>query len=217
MSTAEQLNLKQVFRGFNKPIFNPSLVYLVRANGTVTQHPCFRNSIFEKILCRSAFRKQFGLKQCDATLNIGIARTKTPASPEYNNPFYNISEDEERLRKERLKKMQSSQFQMLNVHWAAEQLVTSIKSKKNVKSVIFDFLRDVKIMFRLWRSSSLLKGVRVEVKGRLGRKKKALSQKAIFSLGSVPLSTVRAKIDFDQRAIQTKLGSIGFKLWFCYA
>jgi len=235
MSIQQHTDFNAIFKNLTKLKYNFSLRNLIRApfNTNTLQNQCFRTVNFEKVLCRSAFRKQFGLKQCAANLNTGFAFTHMSKDrflaleqkqKEKHLHFENLFGPKRHtgvlksiISKPKLHlKSKSETMVVLNVHWAAEQLVRTIKQKHNVKGVINGFIRDVKTLFRLWRSSSALKGVKVVVKGRLGRKKKALAQYAQFSAGVVPLSTVRAKIDFDQRVINTRFGSLGLKLWLCY-
>jgi hypothetical protein len=274
---------RAIFNKCTKPDYkNFSLTSLMRAPlflNNQLQQQCFRTAHFEKVLCRSAFRKQFGLKQCSAHVNTGLALTHTNTytnttdtdtntnmssdtnmsndtnrsrgsvgsvfivkQETYEKPTHfhyeyvlgpnkdslhqgtkasKIQEQEQKRRIRRLSgfskvKDSYTKSSIINVHWAAEQLVQSIVEKKNARAVIQDFIRDVQILFRLWGSVSSLKGVKVVVKGLLSRKR-GMSQKTIFSVGAVPESTVKAHVDFHQRVIQTKLGSVGLKLWLCYA
>lgn len=256
MSIRQQTDFNAISKLLTKSEYNFSLISLIRAplNTNALQHQCFRTVNFEKGLCRSAFRKQFGLKQCAANLSTAFALTHMShggflaeeqllKQEQTHLPFENLlgpkrhvmtgeggsppkGGGEQRLKSIASKpklhfksknKRETNNVVVINVHWAAEQLARSIQQKQNVKAVIHEFIRDVKTLFRLWRSASALKGVKVVVKGRLGRKKKALAQHAHFSAGVVPLSTVQAKIDFDQRVIKTRFGSLGLKLWLCYA
>jgi len=54
-------------------------------------------------------------------------------------------------------------------------------------------------------------GVKIELAGRLGGAEIARTQK--FAKGLIPLSTLRADIDFSSRAILTRYGKIGIKVW----
>lgn len=55
------------------------------------------------------------------------------------------------------------------------------------------------------------KGIRVEVSGRLNGAEMARKEKTI--LGSVPLHTIRADIDYALVTAQTPAGTIGVKVW----
>jgi len=55
------------------------------------------------------------------------------------------------------------------------------------------------------------KGVRVQLAGRLGGAEMARNEKAM--LGSIPLSTLRAKVDFGFAEAKTAQGHIGIKVW----
>lgn len=55
------------------------------------------------------------------------------------------------------------------------------------------------------------KGVRVQLAGRLGGAEMARNEKAM--LGSIPLSTLRAKIEYGTAEAKTAQGHIGIKVW----
>ena len=55
------------------------------------------------------------------------------------------------------------------------------------------------------------KGIRVQLAGRLGGAEMARNEKAM--LGSIPLSTLRAKVDFGFAEAATAQGNIGIKVW----
>jgi len=40
-----------------------------------------------------------------------------------------------------------------------------------------------------------------------------IARREKFSKGSIPLSTLRANIDFSQKATETRYGKIGVKVW----
>lgn len=55
------------------------------------------------------------------------------------------------------------------------------------------------------------KGVKIEISGRVGGAE--IARKERFSQGSIPLSTLRANIDFSQKAAETRYGKVGVKVW----
>ncbi|MDP1710688.1 MAG: 30S ribosomal protein S3 [candidate division WWE3 bacterium] len=55
------------------------------------------------------------------------------------------------------------------------------------------------------------KGVKIELAGRLGGAEIARTKK--MAKGSLPLSTLRADVDFSSRAVNTRYGKIGIKVW----
>jgi len=55
------------------------------------------------------------------------------------------------------------------------------------------------------------KGIKVQLAGRLGGAEMARREKAI--LGSIPLSTLRAKIDYGFAEASTAQGNIGCQVW----
>ena len=55
------------------------------------------------------------------------------------------------------------------------------------------------------------KGVKVQLSGRLGGSEMSRTEGA--NLGSIPLSTLRAKIDYGFSEAKTAQGHIGIKVW----
>ena len=55
------------------------------------------------------------------------------------------------------------------------------------------------------------KGIRMQMAGRLGGAEMARNEKAM--IGSIPLSTLRAKIDYGFAEASTAQGNIGIKVW----
>jgi small subunit ribosomal protein S3 len=55
------------------------------------------------------------------------------------------------------------------------------------------------------------KGIRMQLAGRLGGSEMSRSEKAM--LGSIPLSTLRAKVDYGFAEASTAQGNIGIKIW----
>jgi small subunit ribosomal protein S3 len=55
------------------------------------------------------------------------------------------------------------------------------------------------------------KGIRIQMAGRLGGAEMARNEKSMA--GSIPLSTLRAKIDYGFAEAKTAQGHIGIKVW----
>lgn len=58
------------------------------------------------------------------------------------------------------------------------------------------------------------KGIRILLSGRIGGAE--ISRRERFQSGSVPLSTMRERIDFARVPALTKSGYVGIKVWICY-
>jgi len=61
----------------------------------------------------------------------------------------------------------------------------------------------------------LIKGLRITFSGRMGGKK-GMAKTLTKTVGRVPLSTLREKVDFAKGVVHTKTGSLGVKVWICY-
>jgi small subunit ribosomal protein S3 len=55
------------------------------------------------------------------------------------------------------------------------------------------------------------KGIKIQLSGRLGGSEMARCEKGM--LGSIPLSTLRAKVDYGFTEASTPQGNIGIKVW----
>lgn len=109
-----------------------------------------------------------------------------------------------------------SGIQLLSSDWLLELLIDQVNNKKSVRAVINSQIRDVESLMSQMQSSSPVIGVRITATGRLGKKKKAMSQQVSRSIGRVPLGTFRQKVDYSQGLAVTKLGIVGLKVWVSY-
>lgn len=73
------------------------------------------------------------------------------------------------------------------------------------------FRRVLKSMLDQVEKNKSIKGVKIEVSGRLGGAE--MSRREWLSRGTVPLHTLRADIDFSRATAFTTYGAIGVKVW----
>ena len=73
------------------------------------------------------------------------------------------------------------------------------------------FRRILKSMLDQVEKNKIIKGVKIEVSGRLGGAE--MSRREWLSRGTVPLHTLRADIDFSKATAFTTYGAIGVKVW----
>jgi small subunit ribosomal protein S3 len=73
------------------------------------------------------------------------------------------------------------------------------------------FRRILKSMLDQVEKNRNVKGVKIEVSGRLGGAE--MSRREWLSRGTVPLHTLRADIDFSRATARTTYGAIGVKVW----
>lgn len=73
------------------------------------------------------------------------------------------------------------------------------------------FRRVLKSTLDQVEKSRIVKGVKIEVSGRLGGAE--MSRREWLSRGTVPLHTLRADIDFARATAYTTYGAIGVKVW----
>ncbi len=73
------------------------------------------------------------------------------------------------------------------------------------------FRRVMKMMLEQAMKNSTIKGVKIEMSGRLGGAE--MSRREWLSKGTLPLHTLRANVDFARATAHTTYGSIGVKAW----
>lgn len=73
------------------------------------------------------------------------------------------------------------------------------------------YRRILKTMLEQVGKNKNVKGIKIEVAGRLGGAE--ISRREWLSKGTVPLHTLRADIDFARATARTTYGSIGVKVW----
>jgi small subunit ribosomal protein S3 len=73
------------------------------------------------------------------------------------------------------------------------------------------FRRVLKTTLDQTDKNKLIKGIKVEVSGRLGGAE--MSRKEWLSKGTIPLQTLRADIDISRATARTTYGAIGVKVW----
>ncbi|CAL8412656.1 unnamed protein product [Dictyota dichotoma] len=92
-----------------------------------------------------------------------------------------------------------------------QNIRTRSKRKKHT-----DFTRFLKQGIEIFDSKKKIKGIKIQLKGRFGYKPKGRSKIWKYQLGSLPLSQIRAVIQYRSQQAQTKLGSVGIKTWIYY-
>lgn len=93
----------------------------------------------------------------------------------------------------------------LNAYLVASQIADQLIKRLPHKSVCNQAMSRV--------TSAGAKGIKILLSGRIGGAE--ISRRERFQQGTVPLSTIREKIDFAHVPALTKSGYIGVKVWIC--
>lgn len=93
----------------------------------------------------------------------------------------------------------------LNAYFLATQIAEQLAKRLTHKRVVFYAMEKVMI--------AGAKGVKVILSGRIAGAE--ISRKETYKRGAMPLSTIRAEIDFAAVPSLTKSGYIGVKVWIC--
>lgn len=86
-------------------------------------------------------------------------------------------------------------------------LTLLLKKKLNSKVIIFT---------KVGPTFLVLKGYKIQLKGRLDNQKSQMSKKTTFKKGSINLTKLNNYVDFKNIQIYTKLGNCNFKVWLFY-
>lgn len=105
----------------------------------------------------------------------------------------------------------------LSASWVLEHIKTQFHHKRSARAIFNTTLNEVSLVMARLKSSCPIKGIRLSASGRLGKRKKAMAQQLSRSLGAVTLSGFKHKVDLSQDFVATPLGTVGLKVWICYA
>lgn len=90
-------------------------------------------------------------------------------------------------------------------------LVIKFRNIKTQNKILF-YLKLLLLKF-IKTKFSKIKGLKLIISGRFNKAQR--SRKKTLLMGSVPLQTIKAKIDYSQSTVFTSVGTFGIKLWTC--
>ncbi len=91
-----------------------------------------------------------------------------------------------------------------NAQLVAQQVAEQLEKRMPFRRVLKSTLEQV-------QKNNKIKGVKIEVSGRLGGAE--MSRREWLAKGTIPLHTLRADIDFSRATARTTYGAIGVKVW----
>lgn len=113
-------------------------------------------------------------------------------------------QDEMKVEKENLElEVQEVKVPTLSARLLAERIARGLERRAHFRRIANEVADEV--------ISRGAKGVKIELSGRIAGRKIARVEKV--ERGSIPLSTLRAKIDFARDTAHTRYGTIGVKVW----
>lgn len=104
----------------------------------------------------------------------------------------------------------------LTAGWLHERVGTQLRAKRGARAVLNSVIAELNNDVRDGVGGPVV-GVRLTLSGRLGKQKKGMAQTISRSIGRVPLSSLRSKVELSQGFVITPLGCVGLKVWVCYA
>lgn len=92
-----------------------------------------------------------------------------------------------------------------------EFLVIKLQNVKHQNKILF-YLKLILSDF-IKKKLIIVKGLKLIIRGRLNKSQR--SRKKDIILGSIPLHSLKSKIDYFQSTVFTSVGTFGIKLWIC--
>lgn len=100
--------------------------------------------------------------------------------------------------------VQEVKYMEENASLVAQQVAEQLEKRMPFRRVLKGTLDQVE-------KSRIIKGVKIEISGRLGGAE--MSRREWLSRGTLPLHTLRADVDFSKAEAHTTYGVIGIKVW----
>lgn len=102
-----------------------------------------------------------------------------------------------------------------SAQWVLSHLQHQLQMRhSNVKRVMQQLFETYAVALVLHKKQ--FKGLTVTLSGRLSKSKKGMAKTVSKTIGRVPLSSLKQKVDYSQGHVTTKLGSLGIKVWITY-
>lgn len=112
------------------------------------------------------------------------------------------------FRNDRKVNLKTEVFEIKNFEESAQVVAQNIADQMEKR---MPFRRAMKTTLEQVMKNNIIKGVKVELAGRLGGAE--MSRREWASKGTLPLHTFRANIDFARATAYTTYGTIGVKVW----
>ena len=109
------------------------------------------------------------------------------------------------------------EFNSLSAHWVLQYLQRGLTQKRSPRAVLNGALNELSRFKAEQKSLTPYLGVRLSACGRLGKRKKGMAQTLVRGLGKVPHGSFKHKVELSQGFVTTALGTVGLKVWICYA
>lgn len=149
----------------------------------------------------------FKISKC-SKLNFGIVCSNRKA--EQKNPLNNVKTACWTITK-------WPNAHLMRADWLLEHLLRLCQSGRSPRAIINSLIRSCGAFIRTQGSASPVLGLHITATGRLGSQKKGMAQQISKSVGKVPLSSFKQKVDYAQSFMTTRRGVIGLKVWVCYS
>lgn len=100
-----------------------------------------------------------------------------------------------------------------SANWILYNLQQKLQTRNsNIKRAMQELFEKANLLL----DQKILKGLTIKISGRLSGRKQGMAKTVSKTIGILPLSGLKQKVDYDQGFVTTKLGSLGIKVWVFY-
>lgn len=100
-----------------------------------------------------------------------------------------------------------------SANWILYNLQQKLQTRNsNIKRAMQELFEKANLLL----DQKILKGLTIRISGRLSGRKQGMAKTVSKTIGVLPLSGLKQKVDYDQGFVTTKLGSLGIKVWVFY-
>nr|YP_009121389.1 ribosomal protein S3 [Thecamonas trahens]AJF36632.1 ribosomal protein S3 [Thecamonas trahens] len=104
--------------------------------------------------------------------------------------------------------------ELYNAKLLSNFIADNLTKLRNYSSIFQSILRNLNINKGSIKLQRAIQGIKVHLSGRLNGVDRARTVK--FNWGSLPLNTLKTKIEFAKNTAYTKYGTIGIKVWIAF-
>jgi hypothetical protein len=108
---------------------------------------------------------------------------------------------------------------LMCANWILNKLIEQLNQsgKRSPRPIVNQFINEIRVLIEQLGSKSPIIGMRITISGRLSSRKKSMAQQLTRSVGKVPTSTFRQKVDYSQGFVPTRFGKVGVKVWVTFS
>jgi small subunit ribosomal protein S3 len=103
---------------------------------------------------------------------------------------------------------------LYNAELLSNEIAESLTNRRNYSVIFQNILRNITVNKGSQKLQKSIKGIKIHLSGRLNGVDRARTVK--FNWGSLPLNTLKTRIEYAKKTAFTKYGAIGIKVWIAF-